>query len=69
MFAWKVAATVADVTEFNEFDPGGTLPADKATEVVLQYRALKETGRRLSGPEAVEWYEKQRVMRESVQAG
>jgi hypothetical protein len=57
------------VTEANEFDPGGVLPADQATEVVLQLRALQATGRRLTGPEAVEWYERQRDAREATPAG
>ena len=56
---------MAGVTELNEFDPGGVLPADRSTEVVLQYRALRETGKRLSGPEAVEWYEQQRAARKA----
>lgn len=57
------------MTEANEFDPGGVLPADQATEVVLQFRALQATGQRMTGPEAVEWYERQRAGRETTRAG
>lgn len=57
------------MTEVNEFDPGGTLPADRATEVVLQYRALQQTGRRMTGSEAIKWYEQLRADRKTAQAG
>lgn len=69
LFGFSKSGMLDCMTELNEFDPGGVLSADQATEVVLQYRALQATGRRMSGPEAVAWYEEQRTVRDAAQAG